>query len=438
MPVDEACEIVTAIADALDYAHERGLLHRDVKPANILLSHPDRAGQRQIYLADFGIARPLTDGPGLTATNTTLGTFAYSAPEQLMGAALDGRADQYALAATAYELLAATPPFTAPSNPIAVISQHLNAIAPPLSTHRPDLAALDDAFARALEKNPAQRYRSCTDFAAALRERSYLTAQASPHAQTQAAGAEMIDRTMIDDPRYAHLFDSPGGRLLREMVKNPPAPEPATPPAPFSRNRTWVTAGIAVAAVLGVITVLALLTSRKDSEAPAPVAPSPAAAPMIPTSAAEGSANPPTNAASTIKPLSVRPVVSAFVTTPDLCPPQAPTPPDQTVRICDFTKTAVYELNPEALQIQLTNVASFLNPLTGAETVQMAMNSESSTQFQQFTAGQVGKQIAFVRDGMVVWGPKISGPIDGQVLQLSGDLTPTQAQEIVRLLRDAR
>ena len=138
----------------------------------------------------------------------------------------------------------------------------------------------------------------------------------------------------------------------------------------------------------------------------------------------------------TIKPLSVRPVVSAFVTTPDQCPLPPPTPPDQPLRICDITKTAVYELKPEAMRVQLTRVDSFRNPLDGIETVQMAMTNESAEQFGKFTAGQVGNQIAFVRGATVVWGPKISAPIDGQVLQLSGDLKPEQAKEIARMLRD--
>ena len=97
MPLDEAVTITFAVAGALDHAHERGLLHRDVKPANILLTHPDATGQRRIFLADFGIARPLADPSGLTATNLTVGTVSYAAPEQLMGEDIDGRADGYAL-----------------------------------------------------------------------------------------------------------------------------------------------------------------------------------------------------------------------------------------------------------------------------------------------------------------------------------------------------
>ena len=138
----------------------------------------------------------------------------------------------------------------------------------------------------------------------------------------------------------------------------------------------------------------------------------------------------------TIKPLAVRPVVSAYVTTPDQCPPPTPVPPDQPMRICDIAKTAVYELKPEALRVQLTKVDSFVNPLTGVQTVEMSMTKDSAEKFAKFTEGQVDKQIAFVRAGTVVWGPKIGGRIEGEVLQLSGDLKPEQAKEITRMLKD--
>ena len=102
---------------------------------------PDDQGERRILLSDFGIARPLADISGVTATNITLGTVAYAAPEQLKGADLDGRADEYALAATAFHLLTGTPPYRG-TNPVAVISQHLTASPPKLSDYRRDLASL--------------------------------------------------------------------------------------------------------------------------------------------------------------------------------------------------------------------------------------------------------------------------------------------------------
>jgi serine/threonine protein kinase, bacterial len=162
----EVADIVAAVAEALDYAHERHLLHRDVKPANILLARPE-SGDQRILLADFGIARWVNDISGLTATNMTVGTVSYAAPEQLMGARLDGRADQYALAATAFHLLTGAPPFQH-SNPAVVISQHLSAPPPAIGVRRPELSALDPVLAKALSKNPKDRFERCHDFARAL------------------------------------------------------------------------------------------------------------------------------------------------------------------------------------------------------------------------------------------------------------------------------
>ncbi|GAA4536739.1 serine/threonine-protein kinase [Mycobacterium paraffinicum] len=185
MPIQEVCAIVQAVAGALDYAHDRGLLHRDVKPANILLTHPED-GERRILLADFGVARHLGDISGITETNVAVGTVAYAAPEQLTGANIDGRADQYALAATAFHLLTGTPPFQH-SNPIAVISQHLHENPPRLSDYRPELAHLDEVFHQALAKQPGDRFQRCRAFAAAVSEGSDGVAQAGTGARPRTA-----------------------------------------------------------------------------------------------------------------------------------------------------------------------------------------------------------------------------------------------------------
>ena len=124
MPPDEVARIVSAVASALDYAHKQGLLHRDVKPANIMITDPDD-GVRRVMLADFGIARNVGEISGLTATNLAVRTVANAAPKQLMGLDIDGRADQYALAATAYHLLTGSQLYPY-SNPAVVISRHLN------------------------------------------------------------------------------------------------------------------------------------------------------------------------------------------------------------------------------------------------------------------------------------------------------------------------
>jgi serine/threonine protein kinase, bacterial len=176
MPIHEVCAILQAVAGALDYAHDRGLLHRDVKPANILLTHPEN-DERRILLADFGVARHLGNISGITETNVAVGTVAYAAPEQLTGSNIDGRADQYALAGTAFHLLTGAPPFQH-SNPIAVISQHLHEDPPRLSDYRPDLAHLDDVFFKALAKQPEDRFDRCREFAAAVSERFDSAAEA--------------------------------------------------------------------------------------------------------------------------------------------------------------------------------------------------------------------------------------------------------------------
>jgi serine/threonine protein kinase, bacterial len=171
MSAEDVCAIVTAVAGALDYAHVRGLLHRDVKPANILITHPEEDEQR-ILLADFGVARQLAEISGITETNVAVGTVAYAAPEQLIGSNIDGRADQYALAASAFHLLTGAPPYRNP-NPVAVIGQHLHAPPPRLSEHRPDLAHLDEVFFKALAKDPADRFDRCRGFALALSEQVF-------------------------------------------------------------------------------------------------------------------------------------------------------------------------------------------------------------------------------------------------------------------------
>jgi serine/threonine-protein kinase len=188
MPLDEVYAILQAVAGALDYAHDRGLLHRDVKPANILLTHPED-GERRILLADFGVARHLGNISGITETNVAVGTVAYAAPEQLTGSNIDRRADQYALAATAFHLLTGAPPFQH-SNPIAVISQHLHEEPPRLSDYRPELAHLDDVFFKALGKQPAERFERCRKFAAAVGE--HLDGVAQAGRGTRAGGAAIV------------------------------------------------------------------------------------------------------------------------------------------------------------------------------------------------------------------------------------------------------
>lgn len=249
MPPREVTEIVAAVADALDYAHSRGLLHRDIKPPNILLTNPER-GRRRILLADFGIARNTAETSGLTDTNVTLGTVNYAAPEQLMGVAVDGRADQYGLAGTAYTLLTGTPLF-ADSNPAVVIGRHLNAAPPRLADRRPELAALDPVLAKALSKSPEDRYPSCTEFASALRR----GVEASPSSP------------LLPPPRATPAVSSPDRTaILPRQPEQVPVPAAAVPV-----RWPWALAGVALALILAALVVAVWPQNQSDPGSSPPV-----------------------------------------------------------------------------------------------------------------------------------------------------------------------
>jgi len=159
LPVEDAVEIACEIADALALAHETGLVHRDVKPSNILLAHG------HAMLTDFGIAQlsEITQGHRITETGFTLGTVLYMSPEQGAAGTVDGRSDIYSLACVLYEMLAGHPPFMA-SNPQAIIARHLIETAPSISAVRPTVSpALDTVIRRAMAKAPEERYASATE-----------------------------------------------------------------------------------------------------------------------------------------------------------------------------------------------------------------------------------------------------------------------------------
>jgi serine/threonine protein kinase, bacterial len=273
MPKEEVLNIVTSVAEALDYAHQRGLLHRDVKPANIMLTDPN-AGEQRILLGDFGIARRVDDTSNLTATNMTVGTVFYAAPEQLMGEDLDGRADQYALAATAFHLLAGAPPFHH-SNPTVVISQHLTAAPPTLAEKRPELSALDPVLAKALSKDPKDRFNSCLDFARALGHRLGVS-------------AEDDDRTAASIPLAARRGGGRHEAAIRNRLLQP---------------LTFIAATLAALLILAIAVVLVLFhkieTMMNDTYTPPPTsahlgpAPAPPQTPApAATPTASGSATP--------------------------------------------------------------------------------------------------------------------------------------------------
>ncbi|OBK29673.1 serine/threonine protein kinase [Mycobacterium asiaticum] len=171
LPVGEVLAIVTAAASGLDFAHQRGLLHRDVRPANILLTTAG-AGEPRILLSDFGLVRPPSES-------------AYAALEELAAKSVDGRADQYALATTAMHLFTGAPP--------------TNSNRAKLSDLRPDLAHLDAVLARALADDPAERFGNCREFATALAEQAGFGGN-SPEIVEQRAPA--FQPYALDYPAY--------------------------------------------------------------------------------------------------------------------------------------------------------------------------------------------------------------------------------------------
>jgi serine/threonine protein kinase len=163
LPLRRALRIVGQIGAALDAAHARGLVHRDVKPANILVAEGDRA-----YLSDFGVAKHLSSN-GTTRTGSFIGTIDYCAPEQIEGRDVDSRTDVYALACVLYECLAGEPPFARPSE-VAVLNAHLHAPPPKLSRAAPELPPrLEEVIEKALSKSPLDRYATCGEFLSAAR-----------------------------------------------------------------------------------------------------------------------------------------------------------------------------------------------------------------------------------------------------------------------------
>jgi CheY-like chemotaxis protein len=182
------------IASALDTAHAAGLVHRDVKPANILLE------DGQAYLSDFGLMKRTTSQTGLTGVGQVVGSTDYLAPEQIEARAVDARTDVYGLGAVLYHCLAGAPPFARESD-LQVLFAHLQQPPPPLSAIRPDLpAALSGAVARALAKDPHARHPSCTALIEDAREATVGDAAAA------GASADRLPRVVTAAPRSGALI----------------------------------------------------------------------------------------------------------------------------------------------------------------------------------------------------------------------------------------
>ncbi len=253
LPAERAIGIITQVASALDAAHLNGLVHRDIKPANMLLdSSAGGDEQDHVYLADFGLSKRSlsTTGfssmvTGLTSTGQFLGTPAYVAPEQVEGQTVDGRADLYALACTAFEMLSGAPPFEREDD-LAIMWAQVSAPPPALSEQRPDLPpAVDDVIRRALAKNPADRYPACLAFAAALRAALGLHGQPSARPEPSAGPRTVLSGPPAGSqgqaPRTPTQISRPGAfdaaSAANEAAQVPETTEQPGPAGPASARR---------------------------------------------------------------------------------------------------------------------------------------------------------------------------------------------------------
>jgi serine/threonine protein kinase len=305
---DRAVDILTQLASALDAAHRQGLVHRDVKPANVLITVRD--GEERAYLTDFGLAKQLDSMSGLTATGAVLGTVDYMAPEQITGERADARTDIYALGCVFYQMLAGEVPYGR-DNSIATLFAHVNDDPPRLGGHLAGLhPEFDDVIGRAMAKRPEDRYLSAGDFArdaiAALAGSRYTGAE-SMVATGEAQPARMDDRpsrrgdpasrgpeplaqpfTGTQDTKPAFPQRPAGETILspstarspesdRRVVERPPDPasgprasdaELPQPPdrggsseraglSPRGRYRLWAAVALVAAAIAAVVIIVA-------------------------------------------------------------------------------------------------------------------------------------------------------------------------------------
>jgi len=230
LPAWRAVDIAAQVASALDTAHDRGLVHRDVKPANMLRDRSTGPRSEHVYLSDFGLSKKTLAGVALTATGQLVGTLDYVAPEQIENRPVDGRADLYGLACATFEMLAGAPPFNRDQS-LAVLWAQLSEPPPPLTARRPDLpAAVNQVMTRAMAKSPDARYQRCLDFVQALR----AACQLAPAQDVRAGLAR--DATAPADlaPGGPSWFESPPGAAEPDepaWLEAPPnSGHPATDP----------------------------------------------------------------------------------------------------------------------------------------------------------------------------------------------------------------
>ncbi len=255
-----AAAIITAVASALDAAHAAGLVHRDVKPGNMLIDA--RPGQADhVYLSDFGLTKGAVSS-ALTGTAHFMGTLDYCAPEQIQGGTVDGRTDEYALACAAFELLSGQQPFPREEQ-MAVLYAQLSAAPPSLASRRPGLPpGADEVLRRAMAKAPDDRYPSCGQFAAAL---GTALGYQPPGSGEQLSLALDHPATEVAGIRPRDVRDSPP---TQDATPRPAVPAPAGPRSSGNarlRRGILAVASIAVLAGGGAFGAVVLISSTGNA-----------------------------------------------------------------------------------------------------------------------------------------------------------------------------
>ncbi len=256
VPIDEAVEIVSGVLGALEYSHHAGIVHRDIKPGNVMLTT-----KGAIKVMDFGIARAMADSAAtMTATHAVVGTAQYLSPEQARGEIVDARSDLYSTGCLLFELLTGRPPFLGDS-PVAVAYQHVSEAPPSPSSVAADVpAALDQVTAKALAKDRNVRYQTAAEFRADLEAAARGTAVGA--AAVAAAGVATTSAAT------AVMSAVPGGtRVIPPAGPAPtaPTPQPEEDKPKSRKGLVWFLVLLGVAAIAGIIY---LATSGQEPSGP--------------------------------------------------------------------------------------------------------------------------------------------------------------------------
>ena len=252
LPPGRVCDIVSQVAAALDTAHRHGLVHRDVKPGNMLRDPSTGSDQSDhVYLSDFGLSKQSIGQTSLTSAGQFLGTLNYVAPEQIEGRPVDGRTDEYALACSAFEMLSGAPPFRR-NETLAIMYAQLSSAPPSLTSVRPDLpAAVDEVMNKALAKTPGERYSTCLEFAAALRRACRVRPPTTGQGQVAggrggtravrpadpAAAAAGAAAASVPAPQEAPATPAEIPAAAASAPAPPPSPAPSAAPASLADLR---------------------------------------------------------------------------------------------------------------------------------------------------------------------------------------------------------